>query len=107
METLATHGEQATNTGATIEDHTWGTDLSDQQDRDDDAADVNSTPQPPTLHMRFDSFESARDHYLEYSLRKGFSIRIQWSRKDSDKEYLKVLLVCTKAGKTQVPKEDT
>ena len=95
-ENLSTHDEQTTRTDMSMDYHTEATDMSDQQYGDDQRADANSTPQPPTIHMRYDSFEAAREHYLEYSLRKGFSVRIDWSRKDANKEYLKAFLACTK-----------
>ena len=107
MEYFSAVGEQTANTEATNEEQTIGTAVSGQQSDDDGTADANSTPQPPTMHMRYDSYEAARDHYLEYSIRKGFSIRIGWSKKYPNKEYEKVFLVCTKAGTACIPKEDT
>ena len=86
---------------------TEATDVSDQQGGDDDRADANSTPQPPAVHMRYDTFEAAKEYYLEYSLSKGFSIIIDWSRKDDDGGYLKVYFTCIKAGRNCEPKEDT
>ena len=81
---LSTNDDQTTRTEMTTGYQTEATDVSDQQGGDDDRADANSTPQPSVVHMRYDTFEAAQEHYLEYSLRKGFSIRIDWSRKDDD-----------------------
>ena len=57
--------------------------------------------------MRFDSFESAKEHYRAFAQWKGFGIRIDWSRDDAKKELARVYLVCTRAGKPYKPKEDT
>jgi hypothetical protein len=57
--------------------------------------------------MRFDSFEFAKEHYRAYAQRKGFGIRIDWSRKGQDGEYNSVNIVCSNAGKKYEQKEDT
>jgi hypothetical protein len=57
--------------------------------------------------MRFDSFESAKEHYRVYAQRTGSEIKIDWSRKGHDGDYNNVNLVCTNAGKHYEAKEDT
>jgi hypothetical protein len=103
-------GEQTT-TGGTIEEtveHTAGTTEDWSNNPTNDGRDeVHSTPQPPAPGMRFDSYDSAREHYRAYSQRKGFEIRIDWSRKDAKDDTNKAYLVCTKAGKPHAEKEDT
>ena len=112
MYTIVEQAAQETTTGGTIEEtavHTADSneDGENNAENNDARDEVHSTPQPPTNGMRFDSFESAREHYRAYSQRKGFGIRIDWSRKDARNELNKAYLVCTKAGKPHEEKEDT
>jgi phage/plasmid primase-like uncharacterized protein len=84
MYTIQDQVGQGTTMGCTIEEttgHTAGS--NEDNDATNDAMDeVHSTPLAPTSEMRFDSFESAKEHYRAYAQRKGFDIRIDWSRKD-------------------------
>jgi hypothetical protein len=111
MYTMQEQFGQQTTTGGTIEDtagHTAGTNEDWSNNATNDGRDeVHSTPQPPAPGMRFDSYDSAREHYRAYSQRKGFKIRIDCSRKDAKNETNKAYLVCTKAGKPHAEKEDT
>ena len=107
--------EEPTTTGATIQEPGPTAAIADDGTDDnadgsnDGTADAISTPQPPELDMRFDSMESAREHYRDYSQRKGFSIRVDWSRKEkgADADYSKAYFACTKAGKPHKENEDT
>jgi hypothetical protein len=71
-----------------------GTAGTKEDNNNENVDDAHSTPQPPTAEMRFDSFESAKEHYRAYAQRTGFGIRIDWSRKGQDGEYNNVNLVC-------------
>jgi hypothetical protein len=84
-----------------------GTAGTNEDDSNENVADAHSTPQPPIAEMRFDSFELAKEHYRAYAQRKGFGIRIDWSRKGQDGEYNSVNIVCSNAGKNYEQKEDT
>ena len=89
---LEVEEDEGTATGATIEEPTVNTAGSNEDGFNDATADANSTPQPPSAQMRFDSFESAKEHYRAYAQRKGFGIRIDWSRDDAKKELASSIL---------------
>jgi hypothetical protein len=94
-------------TGASLGEPMVGTAGTNEDNSNENVDDAHSTPQSPTAEMRFDSFESAKEHYRAYAQKTGFGIRIDWSRKGQDGEYNNVNLVCTNAGKHYEPKEDT
>ena len=98
---------QGEETNPSIEETLGNTAGSKDDWLNEPADDVNSTPQAPTAQMRFDTFEAAKEHYRAYAQRKGFGIRIDYSRTNSKGEQYKVNLVCTKAGKPHAEKEDT
>jgi hypothetical protein len=100
--------EQArTVIGASIGEPTGETARTNEDNWNEHVDDAHSTPQPPTAELCFDSYESAKEHYMAYAQRTGFSIRIDWSRKRQDREYDNVSLVCTNIGKYYEAKEDT
>ena len=104
-EVSLTGEEEQTHTAEPTE----ATFVSDDNDEEDVVADASSSPQPLALHMRYETCEAAKQHYLEYALKKGFGIRIDWSRREKtdDHQYLKAYLVCTNAGTSRKKKEDT
>jgi hypothetical protein len=99
--------QAGTATGASIGETTGGTNGTNEDVSNENVDDAHSTPQPPTAEMRFDSFELAKEHYKAYAQRKGFGIRIDWSRKGQYGEYNSVNIVCSNAGKNYEQKEDT
>ena len=58
--------------------------------------------------MRFDTLEEAERHYRRYARRKGFDIRYDY-RKPSEAtgEFIRAVIVCTRAGHQPKKKEDT
>ena len=72
-------------TNPTIEETLGNTAGSKEDWLNDVADDITSTPQAPTAQMRFDTFEAAKEHYRAYAQRKGFGIRIDYSRKKLQK----------------------
>ena len=60
--------------------HVTGT-CSRANDVDED--DVSSQPQDPQIGMRFDTLAEAKEHYNQYALRKGFSIKQNTSRRSA------------------------
>ncbi|KQK03153.2 hypothetical protein BRADI_2g05890v3 [Brachypodium distachyon] len=65
---------------------------------------AHSTLQPPSVHMKFDSFDAAYEHYSVFALRKGFGIRREYSKKLVDGRISRVMVVCTRAGKPRLEK---
>jgi hypothetical protein len=63
-------------TGGSIGEPTVETVGTNEDVSNENVDDAHSTPQPPTVEMRFDSFELAKEHYRAYAQRKGFGIRI-------------------------------
>jgi hypothetical protein len=99
--------QAGTATGASIGEPTMGTARTNEDNSNENVDNAHSTPQLPTTKIRFDSFESVKEHYRAYVLRSGFGIRIDWPRKGQDGEYNNVNLVCTNVGKHYEPKKDT
>ena len=58
-----------------------------------------STPKQPLQGTKFDTMESARDHYNTYARRTGFAIRQQFKKERVDGTISRVLVVFTKYGK--------
>ena len=65
-----------------------------------------STPKPPLQGTKFDTLESARDHYSTYARRTGFAIRQQFKKERVDGTISRVLLVCTKYGKRRKDRDE-
>jgi hypothetical protein len=99
--------QAGTAIGASIGEPMMGTAGTNEDNSNENVDDAHSTPQPPTAEIRFDSFESAKEHYRACPQRSWFGIRIDWSRKGQYREYNNVNLVCTNVGKHCEPKEDT
>ncbi|XP_010233003.1 protein FAR1-RELATED SEQUENCE 9 [Brachypodium distachyon] len=80
----------------------------ESEQNDDDGVNTNakahSTLQPPSVHMKFDSFDAAYEHYSVFALRKGFGIRREYSKKLVDGRISRVMVVCTRAGKPRLEK---
>ena len=68
---------------------------------------AHSTPQPPSAAIQFDSYESAYEHYRVYAQRKGFGVRKDYSRTTVDGQLSRAMVVCYKADKPHMEKEDT
>ena len=65
---------------------------------------AGSQPMEPFVGMRFDTLQGAKDHYNDYSLKIGFSIKMNTSRRNSYTNILeKQQFACNKFRK---PKED-
>uniref|UniRef100_A0A8R7QPV1 FAR1 domain-containing protein n=1 Tax=Triticum urartu TaxID=4572 RepID=A0A8R7QPV1_TRIUA len=74
----------------------------DRNPMDEDEA--GSRPMEPFVRMRFDTLQGAKDHYNDYALRMGFSIKMNTSRRNSYTNILeKQQFACNKFRK---PKED-
>jgi hypothetical protein len=73
--------QAGTATGASLGEPMVGTVGTNEDNINENVDDAHSTPQPPTAEVRFDSFESAKEHYRAYTQKTGFGIRIDWSRK--------------------------
>ncbi|XBH79082.1 hypothetical protein VPH35_105139 [Triticum aestivum] len=74
----------------------------DRNPMDEDEA--GSRPMEPFVRMRFDTLQCAKDHYNDYALRMGFSIKMNTSRRNSYTNILeKQQFACNKFRK---PKED-
>ena len=65
-----------------------------------------STPKTPLQGTKFDTPESARDHYNIYARRTGFAIRQQFKKEKVDGTISRVLLVCTKYGKRRRDRDE-
>ncbi|KAM0877831.1 hypothetical protein ACQ4PT_035224 [Festuca glaucescens] len=79
-----------------------------QNDGIEGNAEVVSTPQAPRADMRFDTLEDAQRHYLAFARRRGFGIRYNYRKKSEvTGEYIRVAMVCHKAGHQAKEKEDT
>ncbi|KQK10752.1 hypothetical protein BRADI_2g55935v3, partial [Brachypodium distachyon] len=80
-------------------------DINDEQFPEDE---VLSQPHEPYLGMRFDTLLCAKDHYNNYALRVGFSIRSSTSRRSLyTNEMEKQLFVCNKFRKPKADGEPT
>ena len=50
-----------------------------------------STPKPPDETMKFDTFEEAYEHYMQYALRHGFGMRLEYRKTIKDDTVSRVL----------------
>ena len=102
---LESHTLEETNTtvaGPTETELRVGLAGVNRNDMDEDEA--GSQPMEPFFGMRFDTLQGAKDHYNDYALKIGFSIKMNTSRRNSYTNILeKQQFACNKFRK---PKED-
>ena len=67
---------------------------------------VYSTPQAPVCGLRFETDDVAVEHYRVYALRRGFTIRKDYSRPTTDGQASRLMVVCAKAGKPRKERQD-
>ncbi|PNT61353.1 hypothetical protein BRADI_5g14163v3, partial [Brachypodium distachyon] len=80
----------------------------DEEEMCDDGNDDDiSAPKAPSCDMTFESSKAAQKYYLNYAQWHGFGIRIDYARQTNDGVISRGRLVCTKAGKDNMVKEDT
>ena len=61
---------------------------------------AGSQPMEPFVGMRFDTLQGAKDHYNDYALKIGFSIKMNTSRRNSYTNILeKQQVTCNKFRK--------
>ncbi|KQJ83275.1 hypothetical protein BRADI_5g14050v3 [Brachypodium distachyon] len=117
LSTVAAHGGSVAATdgdasGTNVEASTGMADeiMYDQDEEemcDDGSDDDISAPKAPSCDMTFESFKAAQAYYLNYARWHGFGVRIDYARQTNDGVIIRGRLVCTKAGKDTVVKEDT
>ncbi|KAI4971061.1 hypothetical protein ZWY2020_001975 [Hordeum vulgare] len=87
--TLRSNGEQGCVSGAAL----FGFDENE----------VRSSPQEPYIDMEFDTLEGAKAHYKAYSLKMGFSMKANTSRRSGyTNELEKQTFCCNNSGKPKI-----
>ncbi|KAE8779368.1 hypothetical protein D1007_47639 [Hordeum vulgare] len=72
-----------------------------------DETQVRSSPQEPFVGMEFETLEGVKAHYKAYSLRIGFSMNANTSRRSGYTNALeKQTFCCNKSGKPKINQED-
>ncbi|KAE8817287.1 hypothetical protein D1007_04972 [Hordeum vulgare] len=72
-----------------------------------DETEVRSSPQEPFIGMEFETLEGVKAHYKSYSLRIGFSMKANTSRRSAYTNVLeKQTFCCNKSGKPKINQED-
>ncbi|KAI4988399.1 hypothetical protein ZWY2020_030029 [Hordeum vulgare] len=72
-----------------------------------DETEVRSSPQEPFVGMEFETLEGVKAHYKAYSLRIGFSMKANTSRRSGYTNVLeKQTFCCNKSGKPRINQED-
>ncbi|KAE8775287.1 hypothetical protein D1007_52228 [Hordeum vulgare] len=72
-----------------------------------DETKVRSSPQEPFVGMEFETLEGVKAHYKAYSLRIGFSMKANTSRRSGYTNVLeKQTFCCNKSGKPRINQED-
>ncbi|KAI4994720.1 hypothetical protein ZWY2020_034361 [Hordeum vulgare] len=72
-----------------------------------DETEVQSSPQEPFVGMEFETLEGVKAHYKAYSLRNGFLMKANTSRRSGYTNVLeKQTFCCNKSGKPRINQED-